>query len=1295
MSFPSTGIEAVKAGLSILKGNQHWFKFGHGRFVLLRREGDGWVLHHTRLEISKAKTKAKGYSESVRSRSRSISFNGRADGLAQLMNISHAQNGGVFWVPAATDADLPLKEAIAQSDNIGCEIDSASHTEQLKRYQWFERISGLSYGLQLSSGSKSIHSHLFLNEPAPIDVVIRLRRVFAIGLLADPAATRPHQPMRFPGFYRREKGNYQELLSSSDARYSLAEVERGLQSVYADLGWTFPATLSDELWADIQRKLKADLPDDEKRKAIAELLSRGDAWYQQQAIERAKRQQAQQIRFAQQQLDGKFSLFDAVIQVEQKLSATEAFNTAAHDWEFSGSNHARGHCQWHPGKTNSAWLSQVDGKWVYHCPTCTDDQPISAFQYWHYDQNGVGRMPTGKDWAAAAKEWLALHGVSVPEPKRISALLSQTAPTQEKQQPEMSAAEWAKQQKIERDRRAYASTAKMLGIEININMEDSEYKKVARQLFYTPLKQHLNYETRGELVSGFASELTPSAEGRSLLAYDCSQGTGKSNNALIPVALRTAKEGGRVLIFVPTRGLAKEFKERLNKRAGEDIAATHLDSNYYSAAIVVSCPESAYKFKGQKFDALLIDEANECLHRIESAELGNAGPQSLAAFRKLLASTKTVAIATAAMSGRTLAAAQTIGGFTPDETQLQRRSRPETLMNVTEYDNFYHWLREVIEAVREGWKIAIPTGSQGKGRAIDRILRALFPDKNGVVIDGKATMQNQRSQFLVNPDAFLEVTKPDWFIFTPVINSGVSIEGQHFDIQFEYITPHEGAQSASQRGERVRSAIGRDGAMVERHVYFSQMGAPTLEACTDALDWQYWADELEDEASAPIGAAAALAKALGAEKALKPMKQDADKFAAMRPNLPHFLALRAFEIIYKKELLHEDWQRYGWKIAPADKPDEEAAEEIEGLKELCDKIRIGLIEQQGRTLKKTKTRESEGELDEITNPFQAARAAKLQLERVLGKDYLSKQDANFYTAWAADKSAENPGVRSVVRSQLLQIAVSDPDCWKQIERMKALKFLAAKPDGDSDTFWHLPELPASARDIELASIISRCPGIAEIISGKTAQWTNQDPLVVSAGLYLIAHAQQIAANTKRIGLVRGAKFSEQMAPAALLNKALELMGYAPKKEKREGSGNRLNVYRLAIASDAAKALAELKEGGEDGLKLFKGELKVIRAQTRASIDAAAKNQIVAKALAWVSEKMGGEVEKAIAEIKRRHADLIEIRLTKLGDGGGVGADEPLNEINQLALLGAKATLSTVQSQSDPLSDDYYNATAWR
>ena len=66
---------------------------------------------------------------------------------------------------------------------------------------------------------KSVHSHIFLDRAAPIDEVVRLRRLLVLCLLGDPAVTRPHQPMRFPGFYRREKGNYQELIKTSHSRY--------------------------------------------------------------------------------------------------------------------------------------------------------------------------------------------------------------------------------------------------------------------------------------------------------------------------------------------------------------------------------------------------------------------------------------------------------------------------------------------------------------------------------------------------------------------------------------------------------------------------------------------------------------------------------------------------------------------------------------------------------------------------------------------------------------------------------------------------------------------------------------------------------------------------------------------------------------------------------------------------------------------------------------------------------------------------------------------------------------------
>ena len=831
-------------------------------------------------------------------------------------------------------------------------------------------------------------------------------------------------------------------------------------------------------------------------------------------------------------------------------------------------------------------------------------------------------------------------------------------------------AEWQAEQRIERDRRAHSQLAQMLGIKLDIDYSDDDYAKEARAQLYRPLKKFLKYETQAELIEGFVTEQMAAADGRSLIAYDASKGTGKSNNALIPVALRIANSGGRVLIFVPTRGLAKEFKSRINARVSENIAATHLDEKYYTASIVVTCPESAYKFKGGAFDSILIDECNEVFYRIESGELGNAAEQSLLSFKQLLSKTPTLIIATDEMSGRTLAAAQAMGGFVFDEVKLQRRVRPQTAMEVQEYDNFYLWLLEVIAALQTGKRVSIPTGSQGKGRMIDRILRSLFPNKSGLVIDGRATLANQRTKFLANPDAFLKTQRPDWFIYTPVINSGVSIESSYFNAQFEYITPHEGAQSASQRGERVRSAIGRDGAITERHIYFSAKGAPTLEAYPDSLSADFWRDELEHEAKAPIGAAAALAKALGAEKALKPIEKGLETFAAARPNLPHFLALKAFEIIFKRELLHDEWTRYGWQVRGAIKPDDSQQEEIDALKEKCDRIQIGLIEQQGRTLKKTQTRESEGDIEEINNPFQAARAAKLQLEKLLGKEYLSQQAEEFFTAWAADKSASNPGINTVVRSQLLNIAITDPVSWQQIEQMKALKFLAGKPDADSNLFYHLPELPAAARDIELAGIFSRCPGIPDVVSGKLETWTNQDPQIVAAGLYLITHSKQIAANTRKSGLIRGAKFSEQMAPAALFNKALELMGYKPTKDKRQGTGKRLNVYRLESAADAICAIEDLKaEKQPDPLKLFRAELRVIRAQTRSSINAAAKSQIVNRALAWVSDAMGEQVSKAITAIKARHADLLEKELSKLGDVVKASDDSPPNEGGQMAFAG--------------------------
>ena len=304
---------------------------------------------------------------------------------------------------------------------------------------------------------------------------------------------------------------------------------------------------------------------------------------------------------------------------------------------------------------------------------------------------------------------------------------------------------------------------------------------------------------------------------------------------------------------------------------------------------------------------------------------------------------------------------------------------------------------------------------------------------------------------------------------------------------------------------------------------------------------------------------------------------------------------------------------------------------------------------------------------------------------MLGKAYIAEQSEDFYTAWVADKSARNPGIRSVVRSQLLHIALTNPECWQQIERMKALKFLVGKPDANSNVFCSLPELPAAARDIELASIISRCPGVMEIVTGRLERWTSRESQVIAAGLYLTAHAKQIAANTKRVGLIKGAKFSDEMTSTALLNKALELMGYKPFKDGREGSGDRLNIYRLETKADVVAATQTQQEKYKGATKLFKEAMAVVRAQTRESINASARKVILSKAFAWITEEAGKQVVIAIEKVKKRHADQLKDQLSNLGDGCAKDSGTLVKKPNQLHIESSASTPFTSVVNALPMA----------
>ena len=1251
--------------LEVINRERIWIKWGHGRFAEVQRTGQTYRVKPTKLAISQEDVNNGKATEEQRSRSRI--HTGETYNLDWLLQHSQLnEEDGIFWIPAATNAELPLKKDITHTDTISCEIDLCAKSRQLERFEWFAKISGLKYGLVLTSGSKSIHAHIFLEKLVPFAAADRLRKLFILCLLGDPAIANRHQPMRAPGFYRKSKGQYQELLSSSTKRYSLDAVETGLRLAFTALSWVFPETLSDDLWRDCLPWLKERKDDNqnvlpvvekEQRLELGKLLERGDSYYIELAKERAAKAEANRLRRAQLEISGEFNLLESIKQIDSQLSPDQAFNGTDHKWKFSGNDKARGYCHWHGSTSNSAWISRSDRGWAYHCPTCSADKPLSGFAYWLAEKFGpAAPFPQGKRWAELAAEYAQLHGIKIPEwqpsqataaAKTVNSPLAEICSEGAKGKPKTKTAQLAEKRE-QRNQEAYQTIAAMLRIPA-ARIKGIEQEE-AKALFYQPLIDNLDAELRGDSQIGFASSIPIEWSNRTLFAYDCSKGTGKSNAALMSSIKAALKLSKRVLVFVPTRGLASEYAERINSALNEKVATTHLQKERNTASVVVSCPESAYKFKNSSFELICCDEANEVFERIEGGQLGQAPRQSLETFNTLLKSADQVVIATAEMWGKTLSAAQRIGQFDQAQTKIQRRIRPATEMNIIEYGSFYQWLNEIIKALRRGERVSIPTGAQGKGRLIDRVLRATFPNKNGIVIDGRATFHTIRQQYLEDPDKFLDRHKPDWFIFSPIINSGVSMEQQHFTVQFEYITPAEGCESASQRGERVRSAIGRDGAISCRHIYFSEHGAPTIESYPEALNPDYWADKLSKEEEAPIGAAAALAKALGAEKTLNPIQEEQKTRSEQRPELPYFLAIKAFNIFYKREKLRAEWLSYGWQVSIAAKPDDNTLNDIDKLKSLAENVQIKLVQQEGRTLKKARVRAEDSDIDEAVNPFQRMRARKAHYADIVGADFLKNQSEEFFIAWLADQSANNPGINAVVRSCLLNMAIERPEDFAQVERAKAIKFLAGKPSTQSGEFWELPDLPAPARDIELVSIISRCPAIAAVLTGKLEAWSNYTEIIIDAHQYLVEKAGEIAANTKRVGLQRGYKFSKKMKPAEAFQKALKIVGLETHK-KRAGDGRRWNIHRLATLDDTQKWIEVQKavwtEEKPTPMEIFTTQMKLVRAQTRAVLNSAVGEQQRRKLGRWQQEI--DQVAAAIEAIKKRHTDLIKGSITKVYD----------------------------------------------
>ncbi|QMS91352.1 hypothetical protein HUN01_28535 [Nostoc edaphicum CCNP1411] len=387
--------------LSYNSGDTAWFKIGNNRFIVGQIDKDGSLgeVWETKGENTERKRTTP-----------------HPDGYTFLSDLAKRNYGGVFYIPGKPE-EFPLKDYTYASNDIGAEMDDGTEEEQLGRIKFVEELSGLQASLLIGSGGKSKHTHYILTESVDIDRRSYFAKLLCIALIGDPAVTNAHQPMRAPGFLRREiKDNQlrekEQLLEKVGDRYTPEAFSEGMERCFEALDFKFydEADFSEERWKELKRVLSSkDFNRLKKEIEIKRILSLSEEYLpantkkkaseEKAAIRKTKAETSKALGF---NYIGGGSLVDAVNEWK-RTGGRSLFDWSGHNWDGADK---RGCCPWHDSTTGTSfWLSELeDGTVLAHCPTCTDNEGIDALTYQYSLQYGTVTHPTGKDWADFAKK---------------------------------------------------------------------------------------------------------------------------------------------------------------------------------------------------------------------------------------------------------------------------------------------------------------------------------------------------------------------------------------------------------------------------------------------------------------------------------------------------------------------------------------------------------------------------------------------------------------------------------------------------------------------------------------------------------------------------------------------------------------------------------------------------------------------------------------------------------------------------------------------------------------------------
>ena len=669
---------------------------------------------------------------------------------------------------------------------------------------------------------------------------------------------------------------------------------------------------------------------------------------------------------------------------------------------------------------------------------------------------------------------------------------------------------------------------------------------------------------------------------RILYALNGQMATAKTSKGAFGAVEHAVKMGQRVLWIVPTQLLSRNtaggVSDRLVSRGISAKVACHLDeSQTGDAHVLVTCGESLHLATDRLWDVVVVDEVNECIPRLLLGTLGKAPKAARAALVSMLPQAQTIIMANDGIYKPVLDLVQRLSGIAPDQVHVIARRRPPADLDVvlyTDLDGYYAWASARRQALEDGEKNAAPTGGQKAGRKMQRWLQA-SSDKRIEMIDRPDSLPEERAAFVTSsrpgtsgPDLYIEKTGPDDFSWSPVFNSGISIETDYFTRQFEYAAPAEMASSVLQRGARVRAALG-GGGLNTRHLFIQDRGMPSQPHTLpqETLGADYWQVAL----SAPDDATARLLKPLGLDGLADQYRKGNPAPIDEYPELAEMMAIQSREIHFKHECLMDAFEADGYRVSTFEPLPEEHQKAIAG--ELRD-IYETLLDEEGQTYASAPTKAQAVELHpeaiakydsggEPATPTEVRWFDAWRVEETLGAIALL-EDKEFWKSCRLEGTA----LAQAQLNMALNVAWHNRPQFDEWRQWAALKLVAT---GET------PALPVPAWLLEKAALLVTCPGLKLAAQGSLERWSKNTPEVKLAYEWAKRNAEKLTRVTRHSQRIYGLQFGDRTHAVAAFNKLLGELGI---EAQADGQVERVHQYRRRTVADVEAMIQEAQKKGQ-------------------------------------------------------------------------------------------------------------------